>query len=58
MRHFRSILGVTSMLEVVPMVSGPLVAGRVFAAHGNCDIGLVIMPVATAGGTGAVTAGG
>lgn len=52
MRHFGSILGVTSMLGVVPMVSGPLIAGIVFDAYGNYDIAFVIMSAAY--GMGAV----
>jgi MFS family permease len=52
MRHFGSILGVTSMMGVIPMVSGPLIAGIVFDAYGNYDIAFVVMSAAY--GLGAV----
>ena len=48
MRHFGSILGFTSMLGVVPMISGPLIAGIAFDAYGNYDVAFVIMSVAYA----------
>jgi MFS family permease len=53
MRHFGSILGTTSMLGVVPMISGPLIAGIVFDAYGNYDLAFVIM--AAAYGLGALS---
>ncbi|MBT4515996.1 MAG: MFS transporter [Chloroflexi bacterium] len=46
MRHFGSILGFTSMLGVIPMISGPLIAGVVFDAYGAYDVAFVIMSVA------------
>jgi MFS family permease len=45
MRHFGSILGVTSMAGVIPMVVGPLMAGIVFDAYGNYDVAFAIMSV-------------
>ena len=48
MRDFGSILGVTSMFGVIPMISGPLMAGVVFDAYGTYDVAFVIMSVAFA----------
>ena len=45
MRHFGSILGVTSMAGVIPMVVGPLMAGIVFDAYGTYDVAFAIMAV-------------
>ena len=45
MRHFGSILGVTSMAGVIPMVVGPLLAGIVFDTYGNYDVAFAIMAV-------------
>ena len=50
MRHFGSILGVTSMMGVIPMVIGPLMAGIVYDAYGNYHVALGIMTVALAMG--------
>ncbi len=48
MRHFGSILGVTSMFGVVPMIIGPPMAGIVFDTYGTYDVAFVIMSVAFA----------
>jgi len=45
MRHFGSILGVTSMMGVIPMVIGPLMAGLIFDAYGTYDVAFAIMSV-------------
>ncbi len=45
MRHFGSILGVTSMAGVIPMVVGPPMAGIVFDTYGNYDVAFAIMAV-------------
>ena len=51
MRHFGSILGVTSMAGVIPMVVGPIMAGVVFDRYGNYDVAFAIMAVMFAIGT-------
>jgi MFS family permease len=48
MRHFGSILGVTSISWVIPMISGPLIAGIVFDAYGTYDVAFVIIAVVLA----------
>ena len=45
MRHFGSILGVTSMMGVIPMVIGPLMAGLIFDAYGTYDVAFAIMSI-------------
>jgi len=51
MRHFGSILGVTSMAGVIPMVVGPPMSGIVFDTYGNYDVMFAIMAVMFAIGT-------
>lgn len=51
MRHFGSILGVTSMAGVIPMIIGPPMAGIVFDTYGNYDVAFAIMAVTFAIGT-------
>jgi len=51
MRHFGSILGVTSMAGVIPMIIGPPMAGIVFDTYGNYDVAFAIMAVMFAIGT-------
>ena len=51
MRHFGSILGVTSMAGVIPMVVGPPMAGKMADIYGNYDLAFAIMAVMFAIGT-------
>jgi len=51
MRHFGSILGVTSMVAVIPMVIGPLMAGILFDAYGTYDVAFIIVAFMFALGT-------
>jgi len=43
MRHFGTILGVTSMPSVIPIIVGPLMAGMIFDTYGTYDIAFGIM---------------
>ncbi len=43
MRHFGTILGVTSMPSIIPIIVGPLMAGMIFDTYGTYDIAFGIM---------------
>ena len=45
LRHFGTILGVTSMAGAVPLVVGPMMAGIVFDAYGTYDVAFGIIAV-------------
>ena len=49
-RHFGSILGLISMVGVIPVVIGPLMAGIIFDKTGNYDLAFAITIVLFLGG--------